>query len=535
MKRSAQIFLLATIFNLINSPVFSYNDKANHLQEQARHERENKNIPKAESLYLQAVHEGDKNGYLYRTNAAEELGQWYLERKEYAKAESMFNKALSIGAREWAPSKSFDYEFENNVYLCQLYRAQKDYAKAVASLNRAVSYIGTANDMRNDDRKKLSAELIEMSRWLIENKKEKEAESFSRNALKVVNSGEDVKFHKDEIAYYRHQLAKTLIAARKYAEANALLDLVLEHRSENFKILDWEIAGPSFDKANALSGMKKDKEAKVLSATLNKYFPQSAFSTCRKQDRQSWEDTIIGASEPATRYRGHDPDEAEKALSIARKFGPKDIRYAISNARLAVLMLHKKYKQVEPLSCETVKSVKLALGDKNGATASFLEHWGKSLENRSTIHSAPFIMYKEALAIRLKTTKPGDEDAFNGAKQIGNCCKTMFVTRHEDELIHMYADAVKIIILSRGLKNEVALDALSDQIAMLEYKYRYTMNASDHTKTFSLYKELLNAQSSLYGKNSAEVKDTANQYVALLRKMKMSEEASSAAKSWNTN
>lgn len=532
MKKS---ILLATILSIAIQSAFAYNDKANHLQEQAGRERENKNFPKAESLYLQAVSEGDKNGYLYRTNAAEELGKWYLERKEYAKAESMFNKALSIGAREWAPSKSFDYEFENNVYLCQLFRAQKDYAKAVSSLNRAVSYIGTANDMRNDDRKNLSTELIEMSRWLIENKREKEAESFCRTALKIMNSGDDVKFHQDEIAYCRHQLAKVLIAAKKYAEANSLLEQVLEHRGENFKILDWEIAGPTFEKASALSGMKKDREAKALSATLNKYWPQSAFSSCSKQDRQSWEDTIIGASEPATRYRGHDPDEAERALFIARKFGPKDIRYAVSNARLSTLMLHKNYKQVEPLSRETAKSVKLALGANNSATASFLEHWGKSLENRSTIHSAPFIMYKEALAIRLKTTKPGDEDAFKGARQIGNYCKTMFVTRQEDELIPMYADAVKIIILSRGLKNEAALDALSDQIAMLEYKYRYTMNPSDHTKTFVLYKELLNAQSSLYGKTSAEVKDTANQYVALLRKMKMSEEASSAAKSWNIN
>lgn len=535
MKLTSAFILAATIFGFIHPSAFAYNDKASHLQEQAHKERENKNISKAESLYLQAISEGDKNGYLYRTNAAEELAQWYFERKDYARAEAMFNKALSVGAKEWAPSKSFDYEFENNTYLSKLYRAQKNYAKAIAAVNRALSHVGNTNDMRTDDRKNLSTELIEISRWFQENKRDKEAENFSRTALKIMNSGEDIKYLENEIDIFRLQLAKVCIATKKYGEANSLIDQVLAHRADEFSILDWEIAGPTFDKISALQGMSKSKEAKSLATTLNKYWPQSAFSSCSKQDRQDWEDSILDTSEMATRYHGHDALQAEKALVIAKKFGPKDIRYAVSNARLANLMLHKNYKQVEPLSQTTVHSIKLALGENNSSAASFLEHWGKCLENRSTIHSAPFTMYKEALAIRLKTAKPGDTDAFNGAKQIGNFCKTMFVSRQEDDLISMYGNAVKIIVTTKGLKDASALDALSDQIAMLEMKYRYTMNAGDHAKTFSLYKELLKAQSGLYGKNSPELKDTATNYVALLKKMKLVGDASAAAKTWNVN
>lgn len=521
MKSKLRCFaVIATTISIGFSAAFAYNDKASNLQEQARRERENKNMAKAESLFLSAVKEGDKNGYSYRTNAAEELAQWYLERKEYSKAESMFKKALAIGLKEWGASNNFDYELENYTYLSKLYRAQNDYVKALASINKSMSHIGNAVSLRNDDRRLLAKELIVLSRWLRDNKREREAEELCRQAVKITVKDEDAKYHEDEIAFYRHELAKSCLATKKYSEANSLLAQVLAHRKEKFNILDWQIVGPSFDQIIALNGMGKNKEAKELSTILNRYWPPKAFRPSSKKDKQDWEDTIIGARDFAMQDNGDDENQAEKALAIAKKFGPSDIRFALSTANLATLRLQHDYKQVEPLSLSAVKSAKLALGADSSALASFLEHWGKSLENTSIIHSAPFVMYKEALAIRKKTTKLGDIEAFKGAHQIGNFCKTLFARSPEDELVSMYSDACKIIIMSKGLNNESSLNALSDEIAMLEIKYRYSRNPKDHSGTLSLYEKLLAAQSSFYGKNSIEVKETESYHALLLSKLK---------------
>ncbi|MBP7863887.1 hypothetical protein KA183_19530 [bacterium] len=532
---NSKCFLVATIFSIICLPAQALNSKADSLQQKARTEKEKKNVAKAESLFLQAVKEGDKNGYEYRTNAAEELAQWYLERKEYAKAEEMFKKALLSGAKDWAKYQDFEYEFENNAYLSQLYRLQNNYAKAVESLKRAISFMSKTSNMRNDTCLKLSNEMILVARWQMENKQRKEAEILCRAALKALTTSDSAKYHEAEIARCKNQLSLACLANKNVSEDKALIDQVIAQRLENFSILDWEVAGPSLKKIEILQASGNKAEAQKLANQLSRFWPKSAFSKASTQAAQGWEDSILCSSEFATQYRGHSTEDAEKALAIAKQFGPNDIRFAISNARLAALMLHKDYKMIEPLSQTAIKSIKMALGENNPATASFLEHWGKELENTSTIHSAPYSMYKEALTIRLKTTKPGDEEAFKGAKQIGNFCKTMFVNRSEDELISMYSDAVTIIVRAKGLKDHNALDALSDQITMFERKYLYTMNAADHAKTFALYKKLLDAQSLFYGKDSAEVKETASQYVALLRKMKLTNEADSAAKSWKLN
>lgn len=532
---TSKCFLVATIISIICLPAQALNSKADSLQQQARMEKEKKNVAKAESLFLQAVKEGDKNGYCYRTNAAEELAQWYLERKEYVKAEEMFKKALISGAKDWAKYQDFEYEFENNAYLSQLYRLQNNYAKAAESLKRAISFMSKTNNLHNDTCLKLSNEMILVARWQMENKQSKEAEILCRAALKALTTSDSAKYNQAEIARCRNQLSLACLANKNVGKDKAIIDQVIAQRLENFSILDWEVAGPSLKKIEILQATGNKAEAQKLLNKLGRFWPKTAFSKASTQAAQEWEDSILCSSEISTRYRGHYSKDAEKALAIAKQFGSKDIRYAISNARLATLMLHNDYKMTEPLSQTAIKSIKMTLGENNPAAASFLEHWGKELENTTTIHSAPYSMYKAALAIRLKTTKAGDEEAFKGAKQIGNFCKTMFINRKEDELISMYSDAATIIVHAKGLKDQNALDALSDQISMLERQYLYTMNASDHAKTFELYKKLLDAQSLFYGKDSAEVKETAKQYVALLRKMKLTYEANSAAKSWRLN
>lgn len=516
-------------------PALSLNNKAENLQIQARKERENGNKSKAESLYLQAVQEGEKNGYSYRTNAAEELAQWYFEQKNYSKAEDMFKKALKAGERDWAKYNDFGYEFENNTYLSKVYRAKGDFIKANASLLQALSHLSSTQNMSNDDRYSLCKELTIVSFWQIENKKYKEAEISLRTALSIACGGEDSKYNQEQIDLCRHYLAKVCVLNQKFQEADLLLSQVIASRKKNFTILDWEIASPSLDKVETLKRLSKSAQSKELSLLLDKYWPKKAFCPSSNQDKYAWEEAILGSSNIATLYRGYDSINAEKAVQISTKFSEKDIRYAVSNARLAALMLHKDYKLTEPLIQKSIKSIKLALGANNSATASFLEHWGKAIENTSTIHTAPFSAYKEALGIRVRTTTKGDLNAYKGAKQIGNFCKTMFVGRREDKLISMYADAYKVIVLAKGLNDEDTLDALSDFISMLESKYQYSTNPKEHAQTLILYKDFLKAESDFYGKNSSQVKDTARQYVALLLRLKQTKEADAATKTWSIN
>ena len=510
------IMALATTFSIGATSSFAYNDKASQLQEKARDEAERKNFARAETFFLQAIAEGEKNGFQYRENAAEELAKLYFKNKDYAKAEKMFFKALSIGDKEWAPSKSFDYEYENCANLSRLYRTVNNYPKALAIISRASLHLTNLQDMGNDDRFTLASELIELSRLSADNHKDKEAEALSRQALNILNSGEDVKFHQDEISYCRHQLAKCLIATKKYQEADSLLSQVLAQRKANYSILDWEIAGPSFDKLTTLKNLGKSPEAKILELKLSKYWPPSAFVPCSKKDKQLWEDTIIGADNLKQMYQ-KDDSSAPKALEIAKRFGEGDIRFAISNARLARLKLSKDYHQVEPVSVVTAKSVKKALKEKSSSAASFLEHWGKALENTHTISSAPFTMYQEALKIRLATAKPGDKDAFEGAWQIGNYYKTLFARNHAEDVISMYGDVCKVLVQAGGVHNVKTLDALSDQIAMLEIKNKYTIKPKDKSQIESLYKGLMDAQSKLYGASSDELLETKSNFSVFLQ------------------
>ncbi|MCW5824648.1 MAG: tetratricopeptide repeat protein [Cyanobacteria bacterium TGS_CYA1] len=506
----------ATVIGIGTQYGFAYNDRASKLQDQARDEAEKKNFARAESLYLQAAAEGEKNGFQYRANAIEELAQLYLDNKDYAKAEKMFLKALIIGQKEWAPSKSFDYEFENCAALSKLYRSQNNYSKASAIMTQAVSHLANPQYMCNDDRFDLASELIELSRWLTENKKANEAEVLCRQALRILNSGEDVKFHQKQIAFGRHQLAKCLIATKKYQEADELLSQVLAYRKTDFDILDWQIAGPSFDKLATLKGLAKQKEANALALNLNKYWPQSAFVPCSKKDKQLWEDTIIGADKLSSMDYS-DETRVPRALEIAKKFGDKDIRFAINNALLARVKLNKDYKQVKPVSELAIESIEKVLGAKNPAAAAFLEHWGKSLENTSTMTSAPFTMYTEALNIRLSSAKAGDHDAFDGAWQIGNCCKSLFARSSGEDVLSMYDKVCKILVLSGGLKSVKTLNALNDQIAMLEYKNRFTIKPQDKSNIEALYKRLIDAQSKLYGASSEEFAETKSNYAAFLK------------------
>lgn len=506
----------ATIFSISLPAGLAYNDKAYKLQEQARDEVERKNFARAESLYLQAATEGEKNGYQYRTNAIEELAQFYLDRKDFAKAEKMLLKALTIGHKEWAPSKSFDYEYENCSALSRLYRSQKNYAKASAIMAQAVSHLSNPQDMRNDDRFSLASELLELSHWLMDNNKEKEAEALCFKALGILNSGEDVKYHQKQIDFCRHQLAKCLIATKKYQEADTLLSQVLAHRKTDFTILDWQIAGPSFDKLTALKNLNKKNEANVLASKLNKYWPQSAFTSCSQKEKQLWEDTIIGADKLNEMDYGDD-SSVSRALDIAKRFGEKDIRFAVSNALLAKVKLRSDYQQVKPVSAIAIASIEKVLGLKNPATAAFLEHWGKSLENRTTITSAPFGMYTEALKIRLASTKSQDTEAFNGAWQIGNYCKTLFSRSSSDDVLAMYDEVCKILILAGGSKNTKTLNALDDQISMLEFKNRFTIKPQDKSKIESLYKRLMDLQSKAFGTSSDELQETKSNYSAFLK------------------
>lgn len=509
------VIALTTTISIGTASSFAYNDKAYQLQEQARSEVEKKNFAKAETLFFQALAEGEKNGFQYSENAAEELAKLYFKNKEYAKAEKMFLKALSIGEKEWAGSRSFDYEYENCTNLSRLYRTQNNYPKALAIISRGLLHLNL-QDIRNDDRFDLCVELIELSRWSADNHKDKEAEALSRQALNILNSGEDVKFHQEAISYCRHQLAKCLIATKKYQEADSLLSQVIAQRKTNFSILDWEIAGPSFDKLTTLKNLGKSLEAKTLELKISKYWPSSAFAPCSKKDKQLWEDTIIGADSLKQMYQ-KDDSSAPKALEIAKRFGEGDIRFAISNARLARLKLSKDYHQVEPVSVVAAKSVKKALKEKSSSAASFLEHWGKALENTNTMTSAPFTMYQEALKIRLATAKLGDMDAFKGAWQIGNYCKTLFARSSAEDVISMYGDACKVLVQAGGMKNAKTLDALSDQIAMLEIKNKYTIKPKDKSQIEALYKGLMDAQSKLYGASSDELSQTKSNYSVFLQ------------------
>lgn len=81
----------------------------------------------------------------------------------------------------------------------------------------------------------------------------------------------------------------------------------------------------------------------------------------------------------------------------------------------------------------------------------------------------------------------------------------------------MYDKVCKILVLSGGLKSVKTLNALNDQIAMLEYKNRFTIKPQDKSNIESLYKRLIEAQSKLYGASSEELEETKSNYSSFLK------------------
>ena len=83
---------------------------------------------KAESFFLQTVRIGEKQGFEFSQNSADQLEQLYLEQRRYPEAENMFLKSKKITARDFPEDYRLQIQIELPLAAMYLQIGQVDKA-----------------------------------------------------------------------------------------------------------------------------------------------------------------------------------------------------------------------------------------------------------------------------------------------------------------------------------------------------------------------------------------------------------------------
>jgi tetratricopeptide (TPR) repeat protein len=490
----------------------------------------------AEQLLLQSVAIGEASGFGFSPNSADELAKIYTEQKRYADAEQMLLKSKTITARDFRNGNLLLMRI--NLQLARLYMQAGQLPKAQANLEEAFTYWSSLSQSANkyrissNDSRKLAAELAQASTAFAGSGRLSEAENCAKSAAEIgtlLASGENGQHYYAEAAIYDCLLGKLYYRNKKYKSACAALNNCIELRKDKSTSLDWELAEPLHYYALSLASSNQGAKAKEINLELAPNWPGYTF-----EHADAWSDKMADAANAFGSYHNEEIDSAREALEIAKKWSVSDIRYADTEARLAIL-LHKagKYEEAPGHFFEAIRIANIALKANKPAVAARCEHWGKLVEDTGHYTgSAPWPVYREALSIRQEITKPKDETAFKGAKQIANYCKNQLTHFPDEQLFAMFSDACNVMVKAHGLADEQVLDSMHDLIAARERRYQYDHTQALQAPTIALYKEVLKGEKDLYGMNSSEVHDTASSMVTYLKTVNLNDEAAVIARDY---
>jgi hypothetical protein len=523
--------IFAVLLLTLSSDALAINEAAWKLDEEARVALEAGNHKKAESLWLQAYKLGEKRGFEYASNPAFKLAEMYALQKRSGEAEKMFLEAKRISNIDYPDSGRLQQQID--LALGKMYLETGKIEQASVTLTRACTnwMKGAAQKEQpsSTDSLNLAETLASLSTVLANRKQFAESQSLAKSVVSLLDRMDDKKFYQAEKAKYQCFLGKMACRNRDYKTAIESLSRGLKALDQKFTLVDWERAEPSHYLVLALTGTKQDAQAKELSSAMMPSWPSYAF-----EQSDEWSVPFAKSMETSGDYHREKDQYARDAVAIATKWGTKDVRFADSEARLGIVLHHKgKYDEAPPHMERAIMSLRSAAGISPNAAALRYEHWGKLLEDTSHYtRSAPWSVYRAAVKIRKANAKYHDEDAFRGAKQIANYCKNGLASSYDEELFSMFADACDVMATAHGLNDERVLDAFHDLITAREQRYQYEGNPQIHAPLIMLYRKVLTGEKDAYGATSPEVKETASNLVAYLRKVKMNEEADLIAKEY---
>jgi tetratricopeptide (TPR) repeat protein len=502
----------------IQTASIGYNELASRLDSQAENAVQRGDLKLAETIYLKALAEGEAHKFEYSPNSADKLAELYEKQKRYDDAERMLLRSRAARTKEWP--ENYSNQLQIGLALSELHLKREQIDKAIPELKAALLLWRKAvadNDTSSGTALALAQQLSQVSDSLVRSHKPAEAEFFIQNAVIVPSQmpKDDRKYYEKNKILYMCELGKVYILNKKYKLAADVLAEVIADRQSKFQILDWELAEPMHYYAQALTALDKTAQAKQITSQLTPNWPASAFI-----NSDVWSRKFVNGWETNDEYHNNDVASAEQAVAIASKWGPKDIRYADSEARLATILFNSsKYNQARPHMLNAINSAKQSFGENSKAVAARCEKWGSTVTDAHYTHDAPWAPFREALRIRTATATLHDTDAFNGAKLIANYCKNQLPHRLEQELFAMFEDAVAVMAKVRGTADDRVLDAYSDLIREHEKWSQYETDTSKLAPIAALYKTLLSGEKDAYGARSAEARQTAGQYAKLLKRM----------------
>jgi tetratricopeptide (TPR) repeat protein len=487
---------------------------------------------KAESFFLQAVSIGEKQGFEFSPNSADQLAQLYLEQRRYPEAENMFLKSKKITARDFP--KDYRLQIQIELPLAAMYLQIGQVEKALFELKTAGNNWKASKTRKDEPSSEISLKLAEqlskLSITLVKNNRFADAESCAKLSTEILGSMTDNRYFLLEQAKYNCFLGKMYYKNKRYKLAcDTLENGISLQKANNFTVLDWELAEPMHYKVLALRASAQDTRAKSLNAEIAPNWPNYAFVNA-----DDWAEKFTQALNSREGYGQPNYIAARDAVAIASKWGAQDIRLAESEARWGILLYQKgKDDEASPHVSKAINLASNAFAKNKTALAARFEHWGKLIaDTNSCPREAPWPLYREALKLRKETVKYKDEAAYKGAKQIANYCKNKLVNSSEEGLFLLFSDACDVMAVAHGLSDARVIDSLHDLIAAREQRYQFERKPEAHAPTIRLYRKVITGEKDAYGAASSEVRETAASSVRYLRQVQMNVEAEKFAQEY---